>query len=196
MNLSIIILAAGGSTRLGKPKQLLKYEGKTLIENCIESVIMLAPKTQINVVLGAYFFEILPFVQNYEVNILENRNWQNGMSASIKMGVLAGLESNSDAILFLTSDQIFVTKAYLKTLITEFKNNQSKICASIYEQEMGIPMIVPKDFFDDLLRLEGDKGGKFLTKKYPSQTRVIAFEKGIVDIDTIEDVSKYLPTQD
>ena len=196
MNLSIIILAAGGSTRLGKPKQLLKYEGKTLIENCIESVIMLAPKTQINVVLGAYFFEILPFVQNYEVNILENRNWQNGMSASIKMGVLAGLESNSDAILFLTSDQIFVTKAYLETLITEFKNNQSKICASIYEQEMGIPMIVPKDFFDDLLRLEGDKGGKFLTKKYPSQTRVIAFEKGIVDIDTIEDVSKYLPTQD
>ncbi|WP_379966309.1 NTP transferase domain-containing protein [Epilithonimonas sp. UC225_85] len=187
---AVIILSAGNSSRLGQPKQLLQYKGKTLLEN-IASEALKIPSANTIIVTGAQKSELEKVVANMGIYFCDNNNWQFGMSSSIKRGLEKALEINkeTEAVLLCVSDQPFVDGDLLQNLISTFEETK-KITASFYNETPGTPAVFPKQFFSELSDLDGKEGAKKILKAHQNDLSLIPFEKGAIDIDTIEDYKK------
>jgi molybdenum cofactor cytidylyltransferase len=191
--IGIIILAAGASTRLGRPKQLLKFRDKTLIEKIAETAL----KTNLNtvVVLGANAEKIKTAIENLPVKIAINENWQSGMASSIVTGLEKSLEiePNLSAVILLLCDQPFITKATILRLVESREETNKTIIASEYKNMLGVPALFSREVFKELLNLEGDVGARFLIKKYESENLAkISVPEAAFDIDTEEDFERVL----
>ena len=189
MNVSLIILAAGASTRMGMPKQLLMIEGKTLIRRVSEMAIDTSCHP-IVVILGANKEPIRKEIEKIPLTIIENTKWEDGMSSSIKMGLVGAYLTHRDidAVIFLTVDMPFVSVELINKMIkkaTEDPDNQ--IVASFYENQVGIPVLFKRSVFNDLLELKGDEGAKKLVMENKDKTSLIDFPKGKFDLDTIDE---------
>ena len=189
MKLSILILAAGNSSRLGQPKQLIEFEGKTLIERITETALSISENVLI--VLGANFEEISEKLQPYSnrITMLFNPDWQEGMGTSIRIGV-EELAENSDAILILLSDQPFVNQELIQKIIQIFTETKAAIITCDYGNQLGVPMLFNKTIFSELLKLSGDKGAKTFLNRFQDNIKTVNFPEGSFDIDTVEDVEK------
>jgi molybdenum cofactor cytidylyltransferase len=194
MNVSIIILAAGASSRMGMPKQLLMIEGKTLIKRVSEMAID-TPCHPIVVVLGANKEPIRKEMEKIPLTIIENPQWENGMSSSIKMGLVGAYmtEKEIDAVIFLTVDMPFVSAELIKEMIQKATENpDSQIVACNYEKQfgtptVGIPVLFKRSLFNDLLELKGDEGAKKIIQKNKDKSSFIYFPEGKFDLDTIDE---------
>jgi molybdenum cofactor cytidylyltransferase len=190
MKTAILILAAGKSSRMGTAKQLLPVGKTTLLGLAIESAIQSkADKTYC--VIGANSEAIQKSIERYAVEMIQNNDYQLGLSSSIKKG-LEYLESKHyDAILIMLADQPKVDTAYLNQFIDELHKQPSKIIASSYSGVYGVPAIFPKSYVDQLLLLKGDKGAKdFLNS---SKAQVIQLNNNqLTDIDTNQDYIDFL----
>ena len=184
-NIAILILAAGSSSRLGRPKQLLEIDGKTFLQKAIESALYISKN--VIVVLGANEKLIRPTISNLPVEIVLNKNWTEGMSSSIRAGMTFLKEENLDGVLIMLTDQPFVDVLFLEKMVSTFEKSVQPIVASGYGGKVGVPAIFDKIFFQKLKKLEGQKGAKSLIMNNLDQIKQIVFEKGIIDIDTEED---------
>lgn len=189
--LSILILAAGSSSRLGSPKQLIEFEGKTLIERITEIALSISP--EVSVVLGGNEDLILPKLERFKglIATIHNPDWKEGMGSSIRVGV-EKLAQNSDLILILLCDQPFVTKSLLQNILQTYDNFQQPIVACVYTNTLGVPILFHKSIFPELLKLSGNQGAKSFLHLYQEKCSVIPFPEGDVDIDTKDDVEKLL----
>ncbi len=187
---AVIILAAGRSSRLGSPKQLLTYRNKTLLQTAINSAKQITDD-QIIVVLGANKELIRPQIEDKGILITENVSWENGISSSIKSGLnaLTALPE-TDAIILMVCDQPFADSAILQKLIDVQRETGKAIIGCSYEGTHGTPALFHSSLFPDLMDLEGDSGAKKLFEKYQSQSFFVSFAKGGIDIDTTEDYEK------
>jgi molybdenum cofactor cytidylyltransferase len=187
--LSILILAAGNSSRLGSPKQLVEFEGKTLIERITETALSISEV--VLVVLGGNSEQILPKLERFEdsISTVFNPDWQEGMGTSIRFGV-EHLTEKSDLILILLSDQPFISKVLLQNMLQTYANLQNPIITCVYNNTLGVPILFDKSIFPELLELSGNKGAKSFLHLYKDKISTIDFPEGIIDIDTIEDVEK------
>jgi molybdenum cofactor cytidylyltransferase len=178
----IIILAAGGSSRLGKPKQLLSYNGKTLIQHTIDEAKTALPQP-IVVVKGAE--ENLPASG---VHIVHNAEWQEGIASSIRCGVKTILNIEPvNAVIFLVCDQPHISSTLLKELMDAYTAAGKEIVASSYAGTVGIPALFGQSFFNQLLQLKGDEGAKRIIMQNPGSVAVVDFPRGEIDIDTAGD---------
>jgi molybdenum cofactor cytidylyltransferase len=189
----IVILAAGSSSRLGRPKQLLAYKGKTLLQHAIDS----AKETDarhILVVLGSGKELIENQIDDHEIHSLENPDWQSGLASSIAAGIkeLKVVSPNIDAVLLMVCDQPFADASVLKSLVTKQTESGNAIVGCTYDDTKGIPALFHSSFFAELLALQGDTGAKKLFDKYKEVTSFVSFTDGGIDIDTSEDY-KNLP---
>lgn len=189
----IIILAAGNSSRLGRPKQLLEYKESTLLKNTISEALKIK-NALILVVTGANHDTIQKEFNFPEIKICLNADWQNGMSSSIVKGLSDLLNINPDCeqCIFAVCDQPFVTNLIFENLIIEQDKTKKGIIASAYSETLGTPVLFDKKYFKELLNLTGQEGAKKLIKKHSEYTASISFEKGNVDIDTEDDYSKLI----
>ena len=189
MKLSILILAAGNSSRLGHPKQLVEFEGETLIERITE--IALAVSDDILIVLGGNAEMIMPKLEKFKdsISTIFNPDWHQGMGTSIRIGV-EKLADKSDLILILLADQPFVSKPLLQNMLQIFANSQHPIVSCLYNQQLGVPMLFAKTIFRELLNLSGDRGAKSFLGNYENSIATLEFPEGVFDIDTVEDVEK------
>lgn len=182
-NLAVLILAAGRSSRLGQPKQLVKYKSKTLLEHSCENALKVSK--DVFVVLGEKYDECKNKLENIDVNIIYNEEYKKGLSTSIKSGIKQ-LEAY-DKVLIMLCDQPFIPLSHFQNLVKEeIKHN--KIIASLYENNLSVPAIFPKRFYSQLLSLSGDKGAKavILNNEY----KHIILENNLsIDIDTKEDLA-------
>jgi molybdenum cofactor cytidylyltransferase len=191
MKISAIILAAGNSSRLGHPKQLVGYQGKTLIERIIETA--LSATDEVIVVLGANSEKITsvltPLVVNNEkrVKIVENIYWQEGMASSIKTGMQV-IRNEVKGVLLLLSDQPFVDSELLQTMVQNFAKNDQKIIACRYREQLGVPILYPNLFFSQLNQLTGVGGAKSILSDNLGSIITVDFPAGIFDIDTPQDL--------
>lgn len=185
--LSILILAAGNSSRLGSPKQLVEFEGKTLIEKTTEIALSISEKVLI--VLGGNSELILPKLERFEdtISTMINPDWQEGMGTSIRTGV-EKLRENSDLILILLSDQPFISKVLLQKMLQTYANSQNPIVSCVYNSTLGVPILFEQSVFSELQKLSGDKGAKSFLHLYKNKISTVDFPEGIIDIDTLEDV--------
>lgn len=187
--LSILILAAGNSSRLGSPKQLIKFEGQTLIERITQTALSISE--EVLIVLGGNLELISPKLERFEntISTIFNPDWRDGMGTSIRLGV-EKLAHKSDLILILLSDQPFISKVLLQNMLQTYANSQNPIVACVYNVTLGVPILFDKSMFPELLKLSGDKGAKSFLHSYKNKISTIDFPEGIIDIDTTEDVEK------
>lgn len=189
----IIILAAGNSSRLGAPKQLLQYQGKSLIRHITEA----AQKTagdRVVVVTGANSVLIEHELAGMPVKLAFNPDWQEGMSASIKTGVHAlqlHFPEAKGAILAV-SDQPFVSSGLFDALILMSEETGKGIVASRYSDAPGTPALFAASYFSSLLQLSGAEGAKKLFKRFSNDVSAYPFPEGSIDIDTQEDYKRLI----
>ena len=187
-NIAIIILAAGASTRMGTPKQLLRYQGNSLLRNTVESAVSSVCKPVV-VVLGANAQQIAPEVNIPSVRAVENSDWHMGMGSSIRRGVLeiTTFSDTVDAAIITVCDQPFLSPAIINHLVATYHSTGKPIIASRYADTLGVPVLFQHTFFSELTTLNEKVGAKKLINKHRSQVFSIPFPLGAIDIDTPKD---------
>ena len=157
----VLLLAAGSSTRMGRPKQLLPWGNTSLIEHQIKT--LLATGNPLNVVLGSDSDLILPTIEKYRVTIFYNKNWERGMGSSISFGISQIMREypKADGVLICLLDQPLVTAAYLAKMLGTFQPGLRQIVASHSASGWtGVPVIFDKYYFNELAKLKNDEGAK------------------------------------
>ncbi len=189
--IGILILAAGAATRLGLPKQLLKFKGKTFISKNIETALSTNAEN-ICVVLGSNAEAIQNEIKDFPVEIYFNEKWQSGMGSSIRFGLECLLNMNSDlsAIIVMLCDQPLIESKHINLLIEKFEQTKKPIIASTYKNTNGVPALFSKEIFAELLKIKGDKGAKKLIKSFPELVATVEMPEAEFDIDTPKDLHK------
>ena len=141
----ILVLAAGASTRLGQPKQLVKLAGRPALHIVVSNAVAVAGHA-VTVVVGAHARELTHLLAHSPASVIVNRQWQEGMGSSLRYGV-ASLPPGCQAVMVLLGDQVAVTADDLKRLVSAWKGEESMIAASVYEQRVGVPAIFPRVCF-------------------------------------------------
>lgn len=187
-----IVLAAGEAKRMGRPKQLIEWNGRPLVAHVVQQAIEAALEPII-VVIGAYADQVRPAIDTSAARIVENPHWAQGMSTSVQAG-LAVLESSIDAAIFLLIDQPHIDAAHIRAMIAAYQQSGRPIVVSAYQGKRASPTLFDRSFFDELMHVSGDSGGRSIIRAHPDRVRVVevASEALLIDIDTQADLSKAL----
>ena len=187
----LIILAAGASTRMGTPKQLLTYRGRSFIRHITEVAIASACQP-IAVVLGAHAERIKPEISQLPVQIVENQQWAEGMSTSIRVGLEALLAVNQDleAVAIALCDQPFVSFPILERIVEAYHFTGKPIIASEYAGTLGVPVLFSCTLFSEIMALKGTEGAKQIIRKHIHEVFSVPFPEGSIDIDTPNDYAQ------
>ncbi|QGY45966.1 NTP transferase domain-containing protein [Maribellus comscasis] len=189
----ILLLAAGNSSRMGSPKQLLPWGNQTLIEHQIET--LLESDQPVNVVLGANSKAVIPLIKKFEINVFINKNWEKGMGSSIASGICQLSEKSPSAtgVLITLLDQPLITATHIKKMATGFTpGNRQIIVSQSASGWRGVPVIFDKIYFEELGRLDGEKGAKILIQRHKQSVTEIACGEILEDMDTPESYQKMI----
>lgn len=185
----MIVLAAGGSTRLGQPKQLLLYKGRTLLRHVADAALEAATGPVV-VVLGAYAQFLRRELEGLPLRITTNPEWSEGIGTSIRAGLAAlGEDKEVGGALFLACDQPRVSADLLRRLIDAYETQHPLVVTCAYAGTVGVPALFDHSLFGELRLLTGDHGAKQVIEKHRSGVVRVSFEQGAVDIDTTDDVN-------
>lgn len=184
----IVILAAGASTRLGKPKQLLQYHGKTLLDHSVNEAIN-AKADAVVVILGKNADLLQNKIDNQKVNVVINKDWEEGMAASVRLGLatLLKIKPYIDAVIFMVCDQPHISSLVLNELITTQQKTTKQIVTCNYGGSIGPPALFHKKYFRELAKVKGDIGARNIIQQNMNDVATILFPEGKIDIDTQED---------
>ena len=187
-NCGIVVLAAGASTRLGKPKQLLPYQGKSLLQHVVDAAVN-SKANPVIVVLGANADLVSTEIDKIKVHVIENSEWEEGMASSIRTGLntLLKISPVVDAVIFMVCDQPFVSAVVLDDLITTYLKTGKPIVTCNYGEAIGSPTLFHKSLFAELMQLKGDAGARKIIQTHNDEVATVLFVKGNIDIDTKED---------
>jgi CTP:molybdopterin cytidylyltransferase MocA len=192
MSVAAIIVAAGASSRLGQPKQVVIFDGEPLLQRAVQYAIS-ADAKPVFVVLGAHRQAIQAVIDFGSAIVLVNDNWEEGLASSIRAGVKAVDVGAAEpaGVLLLTCDQPRVTAQHLRKMIEQFDSQAGAVLvASVYAGVRGTPAIFPRAMFVDLLALRGDKGARGLLARASLTVVEIELKGGEVDIDRPEDLAQ------
>jgi len=187
-NIGIVVLAAGASTRLGKPKQLLKFQGKTLLRHTVNEATN-ANAVAVIVVFGENADLFTKEIEGLKVDIVENKEWAEGMASSVHTGLNALLQHKPtiDAVIFMVCDQPYISSSLLNELITTRQKTGKPIVTCNYGDSIGPPALFHKSFIPELLKLKGDTGARKIIQQNMGEVATVLFPQGKIDIDTKED---------
>lgn len=184
----IVILAAGNSSRLGLPKQLLEFEGESLLKR-ISREAMAVPFAEVAVVIGAYPDPINGALKDSNVHVVINPHWTTGMSSSIVVGIRDLLERqpNLDRCIISLCDQPFVDRDVFQQLIHLADRTEKGIVATGFSGIWGAPVLFERKYFEQLMGLEGQQGARKVAEQFPEDRVIVNYEDAKYDIDTQED---------
>ena len=182
-----VILAAGASTRLGQPKQLVCIGGEPLLVRTVR-LAREAGCEPVVVVIGFEAQRMREALAGIPAVIVENHGWQSGMGSSLRFGVaaLAQVVPGSSAVLLLVCDQIALSAGFLNELRRVHELSEKPITAAHYAGRAGVPAIFTARFFPELLKVEGDRGARAILERHAAEVALVEFEDGVIDLDTPE----------
>ncbi|HEX4311854.1 MAG TPA: nucleotidyltransferase family protein [Acidobacteriaceae bacterium] len=185
-----VVLAAGASTRLGQPKQLLLIDGESLLRRTARMAVE-AGCAPVCVVLGFHAQRMQPELTGLAVQDVVNQTWQEGMGSSLRAGMNAVLQAvpQPDSVVVLVCDQARLTTSHLRQLLERHTATENPgITASVYGDKAGVPAVFPARLFPALLASQGDRGARDLIRAHSTEVQGIPWPEGVVDIDRPEDV--------
>ncbi|NME68102.1 nucleotidyltransferase family protein [Flammeovirga aprica] len=190
MHRAILLLCAGNSSRLGRAKQLLEWNRKSILEHIIEQLQHF--QIPLFAVTGGYQKEISPLLQKYNVKEIFCEDWARGMGESIRCGIRSILMETpeTEKIMIALSDMPLIPQAHFDGLWERALH--SKIVISQFQEVKGVPAVFDRAFFTDLLKLSGDQGAKPVLQKHIKNVSILASEQPFFDVDTEEDYQKLL----
>ena len=183
-----VILAAGGSRRLGTPKQLLRIRGQRLVSRAVNAAEAVTPG-RVVVVIGAEALKLRLLIRRHHphTHTVDNGRWAHGMAGSLQAG-LAALPGRAAAALLLLSDQPAVNEASLRRLIRAWQRRPGKAAAAAYSGVLGVPAILPRALWRGALHLHGDAGARSLLRPGQAVATTVSMPEAAWDIDTREDL--------
>ncbi len=182
-----ILLAAGASDRLGRPKQLVRLAGETLIRR--QAALLSAHATDTVVVLGAHAEEIAAELAKLPVRIQRNAAWSEGMGASLACGV-AALHPHTEAVLVLLCDQYRLGANDLASLTAAWHRSPDAPVVARWPGAFGPPAIFPRSCFEDLSRLSGEGGARKIVEAPGSGTVFVDLVNAEYDLDEAGDLQQ------
>lgn len=186
----IILLAAGSSNRLGQSKQLLEWQGKSLLQRAIDTAHAACGSNAV-VVLGSEAERHHNAIAG-NVHVAHNENWTAGMGSSLKFGLRYLLHHlpNMDAVIIMVCDQPFVTAEYLHTLMERHARTGAPMVASRYASSHGVPALFHKALFQSMGEINDHHGAKKIIEANLPIAEIVDFQEGAFDIDTPDDMSR------
>ena len=185
-----VILAAGASERLGRPKQLLRFQGEALIHRAarLAQAAGLAP---LHVVVGCRAREVAGALGDLAraVALVTNPDWSAGMGGSLARGIVS-LPCAVGAALVLVTDQPHLSGALLGAVLERYRSGAAPLVACRYASgTLGVPALFARRFFPDLSALSGDRGARALFTRHAAALATVSFPAGDADIDTPADAA-------
>jgi molybdenum cofactor cytidylyltransferase len=190
-SVALLLLAAGASTRMGQPKQLLPYHGRTLLRHAAETAVA-SGCAPILMVTGALHEELLPEIAGLPIQPVHNAEWETGMASSIRAGLTALAGTQSAAILIMLTDQPLVTPALLQQLVRQQQQTQAPAVVAAYGDTLGVPAVFAPALLPQLLQLQGQQGAGRLIASLGAVVGQVPFPAGVLDVDTPEQYTALL----
>jgi molybdenum cofactor cytidylyltransferase len=189
-NIAVIVLAAGKSSRMKMPKQLVKIGNNFLLEFVLSKAKAIN-KNHVYCVLGANDARIRREISSPNVHFIYNATFNEGLSSSIVTGISKiELQPDYKAVLILLGDQPAIEKEYLNAMIALFSEDNSKIIATNYGVKLGVPAIFPQSYFSKLKNISGDFGANEILHKN-SDVSTLNKQTNFIDIDTAKDLQDF-----
>ena len=190
--ISAILLAAGESKRMGKPKQLMPWHQGTILERAIDNLLESAV-SEVVVVVGYQAEEVVKVIATRPVAVAVNPDYEQGMSTSIAAG-LRLIDDRAGAVMLALGDQPLIDSRTINRLLDEFPNHDKGIALPAYQGRRGHPVIFAIKYKAELLKLTGDAGGRQIIKDHPDDVLEVAVDSAgvITDIDTGDDYRSHL----
>lgn len=192
-SIGIIVLAAGASLRMGELKQLLRYEGETLLRRAVRSALD-SQCHPVIVVLGAEADVLRDEIADLEALIVVNQEWNEGMSSSIRCGISAleaATSGHAQAAILMLCDQPFVNASVINRLLETSHARPSLLVASEYESNgertRGVPALFSRALFSELMAVRGAEGAKRVIERHQNEAGLIAVPEAAFDVDTPDD---------
>jgi molybdenum cofactor cytidylyltransferase len=193
VTVGVVVLAAGGSSRLGRPKQLVLHEGKTLVRRAAEAALA-AECGPVVVVLGAHHEAVAAELLGLPVHVVEHAEWAAGPGGSLVAGVHALTRrheaSSVDAVLVMLCDQLRVDAAHLKALVETWRRTGAAVVASTYDGTRGVPALFSRAVFPELEALRPEQGARGVIAREPSRVAEVPLNGGDEDVDTVADLAR------
>ena len=192
-NIAAIVLAAGSSSRMGTPKQLLRVGSRTMLRRSVEEAIASSVAATF-VVVGAEAERMRYELADLPVLVVENGRYAEGIGRSISAGIAAVEREASafDAVVLLTCDQPHVSVSLIDRLIAAHETTSAALVASSYAGTVGIPALFAREYFSALRELPSERGAKEILLRHRDRVVAVEFEAGAVDIDTPADYERLL----
>lgn len=191
-NTGLIILAAGNSSRMGEPKQLLPFEGKTFLQCTIDAALGSKANSKV-VVLGADKDEIKKSFRADSIPVIHNPEWEKGMASTMQKGLQYLTKFKKlDQVILVLCDQPFVHSGILDSLIDLQKSTGKGIVACKYADTLGVPVLFTQQYFEEMMGLKSSEGAKKVIYNHLDDVAELDFPKGAVDIDTYEEYEELM----
>ncbi len=181
--IACVVLAAGSSRRMGKPKLLLRLGGKTLLRRAVETA--LAACDRVAVVVGPEATRMRAELHGLPVTVVENPDHELGLSTSLRRGIEA--VEDAQAVLLLLADQPALTPQHLQRLVETWRRSGARVIACAYRGTVGPPALFDRTLFAELKALHGDVGAKPVLEAYREEAILLPVEEAALDVDTPED---------
>lgn len=189
-----VVLAAGASTRMGRPKQVLRFGGETLLRRAALAALGAGCRPVV-VVTGAHAELTREELRGLDVREALNGRWETGMASSVRAGLAALLEADArtSAVVLLLCDQPYVTPEHVAALVAAHRATSRAVVASEYggdRGDCGVPALFARTLFEELMQLEGGAGAKQVIKRHSHEAHFLPFPEGAFDVDTPDDFSR------
>ncbi|ACB73999.1 nucleotidyltransferase family protein [Opitutus terrae] len=190
----VIVLAAGASTRMGQPKQLLPLAGQPLVVRAVEAALA-SSAWPVIVVLGASADLIRPLLAKHPVLVVENPAWAEGMASSLRTGIatLQQFSRSVDGAIIALCDQPGFSADVIRRLISRQQETGRSIVAAHYEGRNGVPALFLRQHFAALAALTGEEGARTLVNRSTSEVATVDLPALAVDLDTPADYAAQNP---
>ena len=187
-HVAAVILAAGASTRLGRPKQLLDLVGRPLLQRTLDHVNASAADS-VWLVLGARADAIRAAIEPGRAQVVDNPRWADGQSTSMRLG-LDHAAPSADAVLFVLGDQPLILSTAIDAVIAAYAEGRPPIVQPTYAGQPGNPVLFDRSLFGQLRSVEGDQGAREVVRAHAGAVRRVAIADGSRP-DDVDDEAAY-----